>query len=255
MADATQRPGPVETATDVVDRRFPTARVAFVGGSVLRGEGTPTSDLDLVVVKDPPDSVYRVTLRRHGWPVECFVHTPESLRLWARADIVERRRPVLARICTEGAIVRDAGESATGMRTELGGLLGEGPVALSDEELDHLRYVVTDLVDDLVDREDSLSRILLAGELAHRLTDLWAVRDGTWWGTPKAAVADLRRRDPDLAVGLEAGVLAAVAGDTTPLVKLASNALQPFGGRLLVGFRQDGRDTLARLRGDPPSLP
>lgn len=177
MTDQSRRPGPVEAATRVVDRDFPAARAAFVGGSVLRGEGTPTSDLDLLVVQDPPDAVYRTTLERFGWPVECFVHSPESVRLWARDDVVTRRRPVLARMGTEGAVVRDADGSAAALRAELQALLEAGPPPLPEPELDHLRYVVTDLVDDLVDRRDPLARALLAGELAHRLTELWALHD------------------------------------------------------------------------------
>lgn len=255
MSDQRRRRDPVDTATEVVDTAFPQARMAFVGGSVLRGEGTPTSDLDLVVVQDPPDAVHRVTLERHGWPVECFVHTAESLALWARADVVERRRPVLARICTEGAIVRDADGTATEVRAGLARLLEAGPPPLPDQELDHLRYVVTDLVDDLVDRDDPLARTLVAAELAHRLTDLWAVRDDTWWGTAKAAIADLRRRDPATAARLEAAVEAAGNGRTAPLVQLTGDALAPFGGRLLAGYRQDGRAMLARLRDDPPAVP
>lgn len=255
MPRPTPRPDPVVAATDVVARRFPRATSAFVGGSVLRGEGTPTSDLDLVVVQEPPDSIHRLTLVHEGWPVECFVHTVESLPLWARADIVERRRPVLARICTEGEIVRDADGSAQRIRAELAGLLAAGPVALPDDDLDHLRYTVTDLVDDLVDRDDPLARMLLASQVAHRLTDLWAVRDDTWWGTAKAAVQDLRRRDPQLAARLEDAVRAAGLGEAGPLVTLADEALAPFGGRLLAGFSRDGRETLATLTGSSSTTP
>lgn len=41
---------PVKAAEDPVEERYPECLAAFVAGSVLQGRGTPTSDLDMVVV-------------------------------------------------------------------------------------------------------------------------------------------------------------------------------------------------------------
>ncbi len=48
------KPDAVDTARRFVGRRHPTAKAAFLGGSVMRGEGTWTSDLDLVIVDNSP---------------------------------------------------------------------------------------------------------------------------------------------------------------------------------------------------------
>ena len=87
------RPEPVEAARAFVAARFPEARVALVGGSVLTEDRTPTSDLDVVVVLADGDVAtgsgllppFRETFEHEGWVVEAFVHDRASLEhYWAR---------------------------------------------------------------------------------------------------------------------------------------------------------------------------
>ena len=100
----TVRSEPVPAAADFVATHFPDALVAFVGGSVLTPERTPTSDLDVVVLLDGPPAPYRETFRHDGWVVEAFVQTRESLRQYADRD-VERRVPSLLRMCADSIVL------------------------------------------------------------------------------------------------------------------------------------------------------
>ena len=45
----TSRISPVEAARRIWRERYSDSRVVFLAGSVLRGEATPASDLDIVV--------------------------------------------------------------------------------------------------------------------------------------------------------------------------------------------------------------
>lgn len=45
----------------------------------MRGQGTPHSDLDVVVVLDSLPAAYRESLNQREWPVELFVHDRETL--------------------------------------------------------------------------------------------------------------------------------------------------------------------------------
>jgi predicted nucleotidyltransferase len=69
--------------TDVVNRirseRYGDADVVFLAGSIVRGEGSLFSDLDLVVVYTRLACAYRESFRFAGYPVEAFVHDPETL--------------------------------------------------------------------------------------------------------------------------------------------------------------------------------
>ena len=50
---------PREVALDLWKAKYPRAKVIFLAGSVMRGEGTEFSDLDLVVVFDELENAWR----------------------------------------------------------------------------------------------------------------------------------------------------------------------------------------------------
>src|SRR3954468_19644562 len=68
------RADPLTTASAIIARRYEGAAVTFLAGSVVRGEDTDTSDLDLVVVYERIDAAFRDSFIYAGWPVEAFVH-------------------------------------------------------------------------------------------------------------------------------------------------------------------------------------
>ena len=50
--------------------RYAKAPVVFLAGSLVRGEGTSTSDLDLVIVFDRLPNAFRESFWHEKWPVE-----------------------------------------------------------------------------------------------------------------------------------------------------------------------------------------
>ena len=70
------RPSPIQAASEILKERFSEAKVIFLAGSALRGEQTPYSDLDLVVVYDKLAAAWRQSFIHKCWPV---VHDPETL--------------------------------------------------------------------------------------------------------------------------------------------------------------------------------
>ena len=68
------KPPPVESARRFVETHFPECFVAFVASSVLRGDGTATSDLNIVVITGREDAPFRQSFMWEGWPVEVFAH-------------------------------------------------------------------------------------------------------------------------------------------------------------------------------------
>ena len=239
------RPEPVEAATAFVAARFPEASVAFVGGSVLTDDRTPTSDLDVVVVVDEGVVVadsglpapYRETFERDGWVVEAFVHTRPSLdRFWD--EDAGRRVCSLARMCAESVVLVDRDEAADEIRSVAAGRIAAGPPALTEAELAAARYGLTDLLDDMAgcDREDELVHI--AGAVLREVAVLALVSAGRWAGGGKALGRALRNAEPDLAERLVDGHRHVVVyGDTAVLHRAAVDVLLRVGGPLLVGYR------------------
>jgi hypothetical protein len=224
------RVDPVEDARALVSERFPAALAAFLGGGVLSSRRTVTSDLDIVVVLAGPPAPYRESLRWRGWPTETFVHDRDSLDLFFAKDAA-RRRPSLARMCTGGVILADAGVAAE-VRERAQAVLAAGPPAASDTDLNEHRYGLTDLVDDLAGSTDPAETAVIGWNVWVATAELALIQAGAWLGSGKWLPRELRASDPDLAARMVAAI-----GDRRQLIDLAEEVLDRAGGRFWVGYR------------------
>jgi predicted nucleotidyltransferase len=68
----------IRITREIHKTKYPQANAIFLAGSVVRGEGTSTSDLDLVVVFDHLSCAYRDSYFYEKQPVEAFVHDPQT---------------------------------------------------------------------------------------------------------------------------------------------------------------------------------
>ncbi len=95
----------IKITKQILDDRYPDADVIFLAGSLLRGEGTPYSDLDLVVIFEQLPHAWRESFNFKGYPVEAFVHDPETFNHF----IFELGRPsglaAMAHMVAEGVEV------------------------------------------------------------------------------------------------------------------------------------------------------
>jgi predicted nucleotidyltransferase len=123
---STQRINPVEAARRIRRERYAGARVLLLAGSVMRGEDTPTSDLDIVVVFEQLPHAYREAFVFEGWPVEAFVHDPETMNHYFESD---RRLglPALVRMVLEGVEIPKAGPFSAGLKRLASEVFEAGP--------------------------------------------------------------------------------------------------------------------------------
>ena len=225
---------PVADARALVSERFPAARAAFLGGGVLSDRRTATSDLDIVVIIGGPPAPYRESLRWRGWPVELFVHHAETVPVWFAKDVA-RRRPTLARMCTDGEVLIDADGTAAAVRDLAESVLADGPPAVEQRELEARRYGLTDLLDDLAGSTDPGETMLIRWNVFVETAELALLLAGAWLGSGKWLLRELRSADPVLA-----GQLLAAHDRSTELAELAELVLARGGGRLWAGYRQQG---------------
>lgn len=123
---STARITPVETARGVWRERYAGARVLFLGGSVMRGEATPASDLDIVVAYERLPKAYREAFVYEGWPVETFVHDEGTLEEFFELD---RRRglPALMNMVREGLEVPGPCEFSARLKRRAAEIYEAGP--------------------------------------------------------------------------------------------------------------------------------
>lgn len=226
---------PVEAANHVVDKYFPQCLTAILASGVLSGARTPTSDLDIVAVLDGPPAPYRQTMTAHGWVVELFVHTRESLHHFFDLD-AQDQRCTLARMCT-GYVLRDVTDLADSIQLEAQGVIDAGPPELSVEQIDERRYHLTDLLDDFDGANDPDEIIFIAGQLIHQAGGLALASQRRWRGTGKWMVRQLNEAGGDVAGRLAQSFRAfVVTGEKDELHEVVLEVLSLAGGPLTDGY-------------------
>jgi hypothetical protein len=130
----------------IIDRYDPMGII--VSGSVLRGEGDATSDLDLYVIHEQP---WRQRVQRYfnGVPAEIFVNPAQTIRGY----FVEERREgrfITAHMLATGVVVLNRGEVVDALRVEAKEALGQLP-DLSAQALTMARYMAATALEDAFD--------------------------------------------------------------------------------------------------------
>jgi GNAT superfamily N-acetyltransferase len=252
----------VSTAERLVRERFPTARAAWLGGSAATNSMTFTSDLDITVLLPSKPAPFRESLTVGKQLVELFVHTEDSLRFFCAQDR-RRRRPTMLRLIGTSIVVIDADGVGRRLQEQFHWLDREGPPALSAEEIDAARYVVTDLLSDL--SNGGPEALSIAATLWRETAELLLGADARWSGTGKWLQRELEAldaaRDTNHAGALLSGLAAVGRGDIAAMQDAVNAALARVGGKLFDGYRRDGTDspgpilTQRRLESDAPGQP
>lgn len=235
------RPEPHEAAAGIHRERYAEARVLFLAGSVLRGEATPASDLDIVVVYERLPNTYREAFVYAGWPVEAFVHDPLTLERFFEVD---RRRglPALINMVLEGVEIPEAGEFSAGVKRRARELFEAGPPPWDADELTLRRYRLTDWVDDMRFPRSPEELVATGAYLYQDAADFYFRTRGLWTAHSKTIPRRLRETDAGFAEKFLSAFDALFAEKRgEPVVSLVAELLEPFGGFLFEGFRQDAR--------------
>ncbi|WP_104663314.1 nucleotidyltransferase domain-containing protein [Ensifer adhaerens] len=227
----------VTAAEAVLAERFPQAIFAIVAGSILRGEGTETSDIDLVVLYEALPAAWRESFHFDGFPIEAFVHDFETLNWFADQDMAGGC-PVLPHMLAGGVAIGPEPVRAEALQAEAQRRLEQGPAPLTPEIRDGLRYQITDLVDDLRDPRPAAEVRAIAAELMRPLADLMLRGRGHWSGRGKWLPRLIRRMDTVLAERFDTALRHAGAGEAADLIRLAEDELAPHGGPLFAGDRR-----------------
>ncbi|MGV9272324.1 nucleotidyltransferase domain-containing protein [Streptomyces griseosporeus] len=229
----------IEAARAVVDEHHPDALAAFLGGSVVTGRRTATSDLDIVVLLQGAPAPYRASLQYADWPVEMFVHTEATWHAYVERELHKRRSPLLW-MCADGLLLFDIEGLGARLTAEARKLTAAGPPLASAEEIDDRRYAITDLLDDLMGSNDQSERLFIATELVRRTGELALAIGGSWGGGGKWLARRLETTAPGLSMRLHHGLRDVLNGRVEPLVAVVDEVIDQVGGRLWVGYRRTG---------------
>ena len=235
----TPRLTPEEAARGIFGERYAGARVLFLGGSVMRGEGTPASDLDIVVVYERLPNAYREAFVYGGWPVETFVHDEGTLAEFFEED---RRRglPALMSMVWEGLEVPGASEFSARLKRGARELLEAGPPRWDGEELTLRRFRLTDWADDMRHPRSAEELVATGAWLYQDAAEFYFRTRGMWSAHSKTVPRRLRAADADFAERFLGAFDALFAEKRpAPAIALVEELLEPFGGLLFDGFQKE----------------
>ncbi|WP_142826668.1 nucleotidyltransferase domain-containing protein [Planococcus soli] len=225
----------IDAAKSFIQKNFPDCDGAILAGSVIRGEETETSDLDIVIFDGKLFAPYRESFIDFGWPIEVFVHNWSSYKAYFFNDC-ERARPSLPRMVAEGIILRGEATIAS-IRNEAEELLARGPKEWTNETISLKRYFLTDTLDDFIGCTNRAEAIFVAGSLAEATGEFVLRTNNSWIGSSKWILRALKKYDMELANHfVDAFDTFYKTGDKNKVIQLVDEVLQPHGGRLFEGF-------------------
>ncbi|MBS1168388.1 MAG: putative nucleotidyltransferase [Proteobacteria bacterium] len=218
--------------------RFKGASHLFVAGSIMRGDGNAFSDIDLVVIYPKLKRAWRESFVLDGFPIEAFVQDPETLAYFLKND-AERGVPVMVHMVANGVILGDTLDDATTMQQRARQVLAAGPKPLGGAPYDTLRYILSDLADDLRAERPDNEVAAIAARLYPHLIDLMLLGRNQWTGNGKWGPRLLQRFDPQLAEIAAEAFRDAVQGNAAALLSLTDRELARHGGSYFDGYRSD----------------
>lgn len=224
--------------SDILKRKYPQAKAIFLAGSVVRGEGTSTSDLDLVVLFEKLDCAYRESFIFEGWPVEAFVHDPKTLEYFFYKIDGPTGFPSLASMVSEGVVVPEADNLTDSVKALANSIIDDGPPKWSREEVDNSRYLITDLIDDIRDPRTNQEMIATATQLYPALANHYFRSKNIWSAKGKTIPRRLHQVDAAFARKfLECFDEIFISRNTTKVIELSVKVLESEGGYLFEGHR------------------
>jgi hypothetical protein len=229
------RMDPYKAAEQFTLRHFPNCHGALLAGSVVRGEATETSDLDIVIFDKNLKTAYRESVIEFGWNIEVFVHNLTSYKEFFKSDC-ERARPSLPKMVSEGIVLKDCGILDL-IKHEAIELLDRGPEEWSADTIKVKRYFISDALDDLIGSNNRAEEIFIANTLAEFVSEFVLRTNRQWIGTSKWIVRSLRNYDEKFAGHfVEVFDTFYKTGDKNKVIEMVDEILKPFGGRLFQGF-------------------
>lgn len=218
--------------------KYPDADVIFLAGSVVRGEGTKTSDLDIVVLYESLQNAYRDSYFYGGWPVEAFVHDPQTFRYFIQKVDAPTGVPSLAAMVSEGIELPSATALSHRIKDMANDFLQVGPALWTAQEIDSSRYLISDLIEDLREPRSQGEMYAVAIQLYSAISNHYFRSRGLWSAKGKTIPRRLRRIDATFAGKFESAFESVFSqSKTEDLIALADDLMSVHGGFLFEGHR------------------
>jgi hypothetical protein len=231
---------PRKTVTKLCEHKYSSASVIFWAGSVATGNYTNHSDLDIVVVFDRVQNAYREAFSYDGWKVDAFIHDIETLRYFFEEIDRKSGIPALPQMVLTGVLMTAPSPLSEEIKKLASETMDAGPPTWSKEELDRSRFVITDVLDDILCSQNRAAQIASTARFYELLAEFYFRAQNKWSASGKTILQFLKKQDYDLAcLYRDAFDDVFKRGHTQQLNELVRKILEPYGGLLWEEYRAD----------------
>ncbi|SEA04969.1 Nucleotidyltransferase domain-containing protein [Thalassobacillus cyri] len=229
----------IQTATRFIEDYFPDALVVFIGGSTVEGNITSESDIDLVIIDNKEPSSSLECHLYEGWKIEAFLYHPSSVSINFEAAKY-KGLPTLVKMCAAGKQITGDKKEGRKIKDEAQRIYKEGPSAWTQQQIDHARYTITDLLSDFRSATNFEEEVFIVHELISCLSELILRGNKQWIGWGKWYARALRSFDPELARRITAALeIFIIKKEKEGLCELVHEQLEAFGGEKFSDYREE----------------
>jgi hypothetical protein len=192
------------------------------------------------VIFDKLPAAYRESFNFQGFPIEAFVHDPETLNYFLHEVDRPSGIPSLAQMLLEGVEIPEPNDLSRSLKHLAASVMQLGPPGLSEEEVRKLRYDITNLVDDIRQPRSRDELVASGAELYEMVANYYLRTNALWSAKGKSIPRILRQANADLCLRYAASFDQLFAHSRPEsVVALVEEILGPGGGFLFDGHRLD----------------
>lgn len=234
------RSDPKTTIKKLIKERYPDAITTFWAGSVLKNYDTIVSDLDLVIVYQHVDHAYREAFIYDGWPIDAFVHDEDTLRYFFDESRKTSGISGLISMILNGQAMPRSSAFSENIKALAQIFFEKGPVKWDKNKIDMERFLITDILDDIIFPKSRGEQVASAVKLFESLSYFYFRAQNKWTANGKSIVRYLNENNPQLASEfIESFEEVFRESNAINLKKLTQKILQPYGGLLWDGFKSN----------------
>ena len=166
-------------------------------GSIIRGEGRPTSDLDIYAIHAKPQ---RQLIQRYfgNVPTQIFLNPPHMIEDYFRSES-QTSKCSTAHMLTTGFVVLDRDPVVDSLRKKAKAFL-EQPSSVAENQLTATRYYIADQYENALDvaKDDPGSAVMIAGQAVFAMLQFYFRRQGICIPRDKDLLKRLDAQDQEL---------------------------------------------------------
>ncbi len=216
---------------------YPHAIIAYLCGSAATGNFKPYSDIDMIVIVEQSCYYERRCVIFEGYPLDLQILGLDHIhQVVSRAMQSGIGYTVHALI--EGRIILNKNNQAVHLQAWVNNVIKDGPAKPSQQAVDMLRMMITDLTVDLCTAVNSQERIATGLALYHPLMNLFTPKEFGWIVGEKRIPRKLAAINNDLYERLIISYTDLLTDKPDGLIALANEILASWGGPIFDGYVQ-----------------